>query len=486
MCENCNMPKLNMTRRHSLAALGAGLLSPFVAAALPKQAAAEGVVGTVQSGREIVIRGGYVLPVDPAMKDLVKGDVHIKDGEIVAVAERIDVPAAEVIDATDMIVMPGFVDTHWHMWDGIWRGLVNDATDYFNRHDLLPHYSVEDHHTAVQYAALEAINAGFTTCHNWAHGLRNYDDVEAELSALVETGIRAKLSYSGVIRNVPTPVADLQRALDWIAANGKGRLGLGMTLDGAGEHFKPQVQVARQLGLRPITDHGSFMAFPDLIGPEFIFTHGPGIAPEAVALIAGKKLGVALCPATDPMIGAGLPPVYALLQGGVDLDNISCSIDVTCQSPADPFANLRTLVNSGRIQQVEANNLTGDLLGIAKKGLQWAFSYRDAIRVGTLSGAHVLGLSDQIGSLTPGKRADVILVRTDEPNMLPAANTNPAFQIVQHAVPANVDTVIIDGIIRKRGGKLTGVDVHAVVEKAARAQEAIRKRANLPTVDNTL
>ncbi|THF49267.1 hypothetical protein E6C51_12840 [Allorhizobium terrae] len=486
MCENCKTPQLNMTRRNTLATLGAGLLGPFLASALPRPAAAEEVKSAGQSPREILIRGGYVMPVDPTMKDLVKGDVHIKDGQIVAVAERIEASGADVIDASEMIVLPGFVDTHWHMWDGLWRGLVNDATDYFNRHDLLPYYSVEDHHTAVQYAALEAINAGFTTCHNWAHGLRNYDDMEAELSALQEAGIRAKLSYNGVIQNVPTPAADFQRALEWIAAHGKGRLGLGMTLDNAGEYFKPQVELARKLKLRPITDHGGFMAYPDVIGPEFIFTHGAGIAPEAVALIAGKKLGVALCPSTDPMIGAGLPPVYALIKGGVPLDNISMSIDVTCQSPADPFAGMRTLVNSSRIQQVEANKLTGDLLGIAHKGLKWAFSYRDAIRVGTLSGAHVLGLADQIGSLTPGKRADVILVRTDQPNMLPAANTNPAFQLVQHAAPTDVDTVIIDGIIRKRQGKLIGVDVHAVVEKAARAQESIRKRANMPVLNTTL
>ncbi|MBB3388221.1 cytosine/adenosine deaminase-related metal-dependent hydrolase [Rhizobium sp. BK275] len=486
MCENCKGLELNLTRRHTMVALGAGLLGPFIATGLTKPAVAADQTGPKGSPREILIRGGYVMPVDPVMADLIAGDVHIKDGEIVAVAAQINAPNAEIIDASNMVVLPGFVDTHWHMWNSIWRGMVNDATEYFTRHDLLPYYSVEDHHTAVQYAALEGINAGITTCHNWAHGLRNYDDVQAELSALAEVGIRAKLSYSGVIRNVPTPSADLQRALDWIAANGNGRLGLGMTLDGAGEHFAPQVQVARKLGLRPITDHGSFMAFPDLIGPEFIFTHGAGIAPEAVTMIARKKLGIALCPGTDPMIGNGLPPVYDLIKGGVPLDNISFSIDVSCQSPVDPFASLRTLVNSGRIQQVEANKLTGDLIGIAQKGLKWVFSYRDAIRVGTLSGAHVLGLSDHVGSLTPGKRADVILVRTDQANMLPAANTNPAFQIVQHADPVNVDTVIIDGVIRKRNGKLTGVDIDGVVEKAARAQEAIRKRANLPVLDTSL
>ncbi|WP_181150049.1 amidohydrolase family protein [Ensifer aridi] len=467
-----------MTRRGALGAMGASLLTSVATSG--QSASAEEDAAAVQSSRELLIRGGYVLPVDPAMKDLVKGDVHIRDGEIVAVAETVNAPNAEVIDAAEMIVMPGFVDTHWHMWNSIWRGIANDATEYFSRHALLPHYTVGDHHTAVQYAALEAINAGITTCHNWAHGLRDYNDVEAELQALADTGIRAKMSYSGVIQGVATSIEDLQRALDWIAANGNGRLGLGMTLDGAGEHFARQVKMARKLGLRPITDHGTFMAFPDLVGPEFIFTHGAGIAPEAVAIIADKKIGVALCPSTDPMIGNGLPPVYALLSGGVALENISFSVDVTSQTPADPFACLRTLVNSGRIQQVEASKLTGDLMGIVQAGLKWAFSYRDAVQVGTLSGANVLGLADQVGSLTPGKRADIILVRTDAPNMLPAADTNPTFQLVQHGEPVNVDTVIIDGIIRKRHGKLTGVDVGAIVSKAAQAQVAIRKRAGMP------
>ncbi|WP_027488672.1 amidohydrolase family protein [Allorhizobium undicola] len=485
MCDCCNPKTPKLSRRHALAAMSATVLGPFLASGISSPAAA-GTSSAKPSSGEILLRGGYVLPVDPAMKDLVKGDVHIKDGKIVAVAEHIEAPKADLIDAAGMIVMPGFVDTHWHMWNSLWRGMVNDATDYFNRHDLLPFYSVEDHNTAVQYAALEAINAGITTCHNWSHGLRDYNDVQAELEALADAGIRAKLSYTGVVRGVPTPAADLQRALDWIAANGEGRLGLGMILDGAGEHFVPQVALARKLGLRPITDHGSFMAFPDLLGPEFIFTHGPGLPPEAVRLIAAKKIGVALCPATDPMIGNGLPPIYPMLSGGVSLDNISFSIDVTCQAPADPFACLRTVVNSSRIQQVEANKMTGDLLGIAHKGLKWAFSYRDAIRVGTLSGAHVLGLSDQIGTLTPGKRADVILIRTDAPNMLPAANTNPSYQIVQHGEPANVDTVIIDGIIRKREGRLVGVDVGAVIEKAEKAQADIRQRANLPPLDIAL
>jgi cytosine/adenosine deaminase-related metal-dependent hydrolase len=125
-------------------------------------------------------------------------------------------------------------------------------------------------------------------------------------------------------------------------------------------------------------------------------------------------------------------------------------------------------------------------MGIAQSGTQWKFSYRDAVTVGTLSGANVLGLAGQTGSLTPGKRADIILVRTDEANMLPAANTNPTYQLVQHGEPANVDTVIIDGQIRKRNGKLTGIDAGAIVAKAAAALTEIRKRAGLPPLDTSL
>ena len=175
------------------------------------------------------------------------------------------------------------------------------------------------------------------------------------------------------------------------------------------------------------------------------------------------------------MIGAGLPPIHPLLAGGVPLENISFTVDVTAQTPADPFEMLRTLVNAGRIQQIGNTNLGA----IAQANPEWQFSYRDALEFGTLSGANVLGIADQIGSLTPGKRADVIVIRTDDINMLPAPNTDPTMQLIQHGQPANVDTVFIDGQLRKQAGKLVGVDVRKVVADAAAAQAALRARAGL-------
>lgn len=434
--------------------------------------------------REFLIRGGYVMPVDPLMADLPSGDVHIKDGIIVAVDEHVDAPSAEVIDARHSVVMPGFVDTHWHMWSGIWKGLAAGPSDYFRLLSLGQHYTIDDHYTAVQMSALEAVNAGITTCHNWAHGVRGYDDVEAEMQALVDAGLRAKMGYPSITMGQSTSREDLQRALDWIAAHGEGRIGLGMLLDEMGKDTAQSTVLGRELGLRPITNHGGFLATPDIIGPEFMFTHGAGMDGKLAGALASMKLHIACCPGTDPMIGCGMPPVYTCLEAGLPLENIGFSVDVTCQAPADPFASLRTMVNAARMQQVADRGLTGNLLGIVKENIDWKYTYRDAITTGTLSGANILGLADVTGSLTPGKRADLIVVRTDRTNMVPAEQLDQAVHIVQQAEVENIDTVFIDGVMRKSGGRLVGVDISAVLAKAAKAQADIRQRAGSATLAN--
>lgn len=468
---------LTLSRRGAMGALGAA-----VALGLGGKAFAQPAPSGAEDAGDIVLRGGYVLSMDPALGDLEIGDVYVRDGIIVEIAPQVTAIGALEIDCRNTVVMPGFVDTHWHMWNSIWRGMANDATAYFALQGLAAHYAPEDHYVAVRYAALEALSAGFTTCHNWAHGVDSREDAEAELQALADTGIRAKMGLPGFLKGQPTSRDEVQGLLDWIAANGSGRIGLGMILDGAGAALSERVELARSLNLRPITDHGGSLAQPDLLGPEFLFTHGTALTPEQVSLIIDKRLGVALCPGTDPMIGAGLPPMYALFDGGVPLEQISMTVDVTAQTPADPFAMLRTIVNAGRIQQ--ANN--PNLMGVVQAAPQWLLSYRDALAIGTRGGAAVLGLDGQIGTLTPGKRADVITVRMDALNMLPAPNTNMTFQLVQHALPSNVDTVIVDGRVRKQAGALVGVDVAEVVAQAAASQEAIRQRAKLPPLDTSL
>jgi cytosine/adenosine deaminase-related metal-dependent hydrolase len=466
-----------LTRRQALGSFAAA--TALASIGLPVRSGAQSVGGAagarLAASDHFLIRGGHTLTFEPSIGDLPSGDVLIRGGEIVTVAEQLDVGDADVIDASDCIVMPGFVETHWHMWNSIWRGLVADASAYFRMGSLAEHYTTEDHYTSVLYAACDAINAGITTCHNWAHGIRHGADVEAEMRALRDSGMRARMGYMGVLDGSAITSDDLRAAVEWAEASGGGRLSIGMLLDGAGDAVADQVRLARDLGLKTITDHAGLLQHPELFGPELLVTHGTGLTAEAIALIAENGIKVGLCPTTDPMIGAGLPPIHALLTGGVPLSNISFTVDVSAQTPADPFEMMRTLVNAGRIQQAQTTNL----MAIAQGAPEWRFTYRDALEVGTLSGANVLGISDQVGSLTPGKRADVIVVRKDDVNMLPAIDTDPTYQLVQHAQPANVDTVVIDGRLRKYAGSLVGIDLSEVITNAAAAQTAIRRRAGL-------
>lgn len=429
---------------------------------------------------EILLQGGYVLSMDTEIGDLRSGDVLIRDGQIIEVGVSIDAPQAQVIDATDMVIMPGFVETHWHMWESSWRGLANDAGEYFRSSGLLgPHYTPEDFHAAVRYAALDAINAGITTVHNW-HMVPDFEVAVVEMQALVESGLRAKMGYPAIIEGEMTGETELSMALDWVNENGEQRLELSLLLDGVpAEQMQTATELGRSLTLWPITDHNGGLGSPEVSGEEFLVTHGPGLTPEDIEIMVEKDIKLALSPLIDPMIGGGLPPVYAVLAGGVPLENISFSIDVSAQTPVDPFASLRAMVNSARMQQVDANQAgtTQGAIRMPTQDIEWIFSYRDALLAGTYGGANVLGLADQIGSLTPGKRADVIMVNLNMINMLPLTDVNIPMQLVQHGLPANVDTVIIDGQIRKLDGELVGIDIQQVINETARSQFEIRSRA---------
>jgi cytosine/adenosine deaminase-related metal-dependent hydrolase len=445
---------------------------------------------TTNAGRaargEYLIQGAYVLSVDGAVGDLREGDIHVRDGVIVAVAPHIDAPAAELIDGRLCIAMPGFVDVHWHMWNSIWRGLAHDAVQYFGLHRLATSYTAQDHYDAVRYAALEAVNAGITTCHNWAHALRDADDAEAEMQALVDAGIRARFGQGDsfpIVQRALSP-DDLRRSLDWIERNGDGRLSLGIAIHNP-TALAEEIATARLLGLPTIATHVDYSQHLDLLGPDVLFTHGAGASPQVIALVARTGMKVGLCPTTDPLVGAGQPPLQQLIDGGVSVDRIGFSVDVTCQTSADPFGAMRAMLNSARIQQRRDSSfekvLAEDLFG--RGPATPLMRPRQVIDIATLNGARVLGLDHLTGSLTPGKCADMILVRTDDLNMLPLPDVNMTFQLVQCGQPANVDTVIVDGRILKRSGKLLHVDKAEVVNRAAAAQAGIRKRAGLEPVD---
>nr|WP_254925585.1 MULTISPECIES: amidohydrolase family protein [unclassified Rhodococcus (in: high G+C Gram-positive bacteria)] len=217
----------------------------------------------------------------------------------------------------------------------------------------------------------------------------------------------------------------------------------------------------------------------DLLGPDIMVTHGPGMPHQFKMLPAERKTKLGLCPTTDPLIGAGLPPLFDFLEAGFAIEDIGFSVDVSCQTGVGPFAAMRIMMNSMRISQQNGAPFEQIIFtpGNPEDPTNGLTMPRKVLETATINSARVLGIEDKVGSLTPGKRTDIVLVRNDDPNMLPAPDTNATFQLVQFAQPSNVDTVLVDGRVVKANGRMVGVDTKSIDQDAARVQQEVTRRA---------
>jgi len=436
---------------------------------------------------EFVIRAATVLTMDPSIGDFATGDVHVREGGIVAVAPRIDVANVQTIDGSGMICMPGIVDTHWHLWTSLFRPFVRadvDELGYFpvsNRLGVL--MTSEDSYRSVMLGLAEALSAGVTTVHNWAHNVRSPDHADAELSAMRDAGIRGRFAYGpaqGMPDDQPMDMAGIARVKrDWMPGDGLLTLGIcsrnigAMSIGGATrgvltiDMAKKDWGGARALGL-PITVHTSgpspikVLEEAGLLGPDVQLVHPLLTTPEERAILKTRGVSYSTAPVGEARrpSSAGVIQLGELLEAGI---KTSLSTDHTTNYNCDPFVGMRILfaLHQHRI---------GNKVPLTVKRL---------VQLATLDGAIDLGIADKTGSLTPGKRADIILIRTSDINMSPAGD--PYEAIVSLAQPNNVETVIVDGRILRQSGKFTALDYGKIVDEARRAAAALRSKAKWPT-----
>jgi 5-methylthioadenosine/S-adenosylhomocysteine deaminase len=436
----------------------------------------------------LLIRGGYVLTMD-SPGDLAGGDVHVRDGVIQQIGRNIDAPEAELVDACGKIVAPGLVDTHWHMWNTLLRGLSDgrptpdgpDRAGYFATcAGLGRHFLPGDMYAGTRLAAAEAIDAGITTVHDWSHNIRGADWAEAELRALAESGLRARFSYGYQAGHPNDRLMDLNGlaglAADWPSHSAGGRLHLGAAWRGTGGSnpamrvapalYRAEIEAARGLAL-PVSVHasgpasaaGQVRTYSDagLLGPDLQVVHLNSASPEEIALAAAAGTPVSVSPWTELQIGYGQPATGALLAAGLP---VGLSVDTTMLSGnADMFAIMK-------VTQACAN---------AGARHEFALTARDVLRLATIDGARTLGLGAATGSLAVGKRADVIVVSADSPNL--GVLTDPARLLVTAATPRDVELVVADGRILKRDGVVTALDVPEVVRAARAALAGVLSRA---------
>lgn len=418
-----------------------------------------------------LIRGGIVVSMDPAIGDLRRGDVLVEGDRIQAVAERIDAPGAEVIDASGCIVLPGLVNAHQHTWQTALRGVAGNWTilEYFHHvhAGLATKFRPEDIHIATLVGALNQMNCGATTLVDWCHNNPTPEHTDRAVDALVESGIRAAFFHGSPkpdpkpgqkpFWEVPHPRSEVKRLLKRLPAN-NGLVTLGLAI--LGPHYstyevaQQDFRLAREFGLiasmhcaggeARTPDGWDRLAAEGLLGDNTNIVHGQTLSDEQLAFMVERGVTFSLTPETEMTQGHGFAITGRLRKLGVQP---SLGVDLESAISGDLFGVARAALASQRAMDNAASRAaTGKLPETS------TIHCREALGWITIEGARMLKMDDRIGSLTPGKQADVILIRADDLNMWPVHD--PVTSVVMQANTGNVDTVMVAGEFRKRHGKL--------------------------------
>jgi 5-methylthioadenosine/S-adenosylhomocysteine deaminase len=431
-----------------------------------------------------LVKGGAVISVDPALGTLPRADILVRDGAIVSVGPALSANDAEIIDASRMIVMPGMVDSHYHMWSTLGRNFLSDnGFEYFPaKWATAGLYGVDDFHNSVSLGLAELAFGGVTTVHNWSHNNRSPQHVDAELQAHRNSLLRARYSLGHVDRMPPDIVntfGDLDRVQrEWFDDSSRldGLVRLGVNLrgmvqsDAAVFHAEMQDMLKRKIPVcihasqsQPNSDDAADYEKRGYLGPNFLFCHYIAASDGDRAAMARTRTPLSFSTHSELRLGEHGDPRSALLKARAAGVTVTLSSDATSIAPPNMFENMRFTWNMGiPWKQTDTEKLP-------------PVGFAEVIEMATINGARALGLGDVTGSLTPGKRADLILIRTTDLNIAPLAQIEAT--VVLSATPANVDTVMVDGRILKRDGKLLHCDVPGIVERAERSAWRIRHAA---------
>ena len=439
-----------------------------------------------------LIKNGTIITVDPAISDLAKGDLLIEDGRIAQVAPQIDAGAdAEVIDASDRLVLPGMVDTHRHTWQALFRNIGSDWTlaHYLSGlHGTVSGlYRAEDTYAGNLLGGLEALDSGITTLVDWCHNLNSPEHTDAAVDAHFTSGGRVVFGHGGGHRHWQPP-SDLDHPADDVRRLRKGRLAsddqlVTLFLAPRGNQFatmrvtENDWALAAELGIRITCHFGdgewgknrpvAALAQKKLLGPTMTFVHCNSLADDELKMMADAGVTASVSPDIELQMGHGWPATGRLMKAGI---KPSFSIDVCSSNGGHMFGTMRAAIGTQRgFDNEDARNA-----GKASVD-EMELTCRQVLEFATIEGARACGMDGKIGSLTPGKRADIILVRTDTWSMTPL--NNPIGQFVYNAHPGLVDTILVDGKVVKRDGKLLTADFARVRRLANDARDDIVRRA---------
>lgn len=453
----------------------------------------------IMATQRIVVRGGHLLSMDPQIGELRQGDVLIEDGVIAAVRPSLGEVDAEVIDASGHIVAPGLIDTHRHTWQTQLRALCTDwtLTDYLFgvRFSVSPAYTPDDVHLGNFLGAVDALESGVTTILDFSHCNNTPDHADAAVTGLLDAGIRAVFGYGFFESSPMAPphftthaarLRDFARIADTYFSSADGLVRLGVALTEVGviplSATAAEVAAARERSALQVTHTGCVWSLPNgiteldaagLIGPDQVHVHCNTLTEDEWRILARNDAKVSISVETELNMGMGRPAFAACERHSI-APTLSC--DIISLNSGDLFAQLRQGLGFKRWADSEAMNLSGeDPERVSTTALE-------ALRWSTVNAAQAIGLGDRIGSLTPGKQADVIVVGgagTSQHPIVDAAGT-----LVFQTTTRDVRTVLVAGRAVKRDGVMTGVELPPLLSRAETSADNVlaRVRAAVPAL----
>lgn len=413
---------------------------------------------STKNGRTL-FKAGTVVTMDPSVPNLATGDVLVDGDRIAAVGANIAADGAEVIDAAGSIIMPGLIDAHHHAWLGVMRRMMPDVDDLFAyigvvAETLGAQYRPVDMYVSTKLTAVASLDAGITTIIDACHNSRSPEHTDAALEAFDTVGIRA-LHMVGAAMDKKASAAHLPADLARLAANwnhdgGLVRVGL------FGQFNLDWWKVARGLDMRILTEFigdlaklGPEFAEKGLLGTHNIFNHCTRMPEQNWRLFADSGVNVTINPRSDALFGFD-DDRFAYQQAIDHGMTPAIGIDLDTAFGSDLFGEMHALFGQQR-SAMRYRRFRGE------QDVPAPISVKAVLEAATVNGARAAGLETTIGTLTPGKQADIIMVRTNGVGVFPV--TNAIGTIVQAVERSDVDTVMVAGAIRKRGGRLVGVDV---------------------------
>lgn len=457
-------------------------------------------------GRRYIIRGGSVMSMDPQVGDFAKADVLVEGKKILAVGPNLHAGNAAVIDATGRIVMPGFIDTHHHQFETALRSFLADGLllpgtpggdiNYY-QYILLtfaPVYRPQDVYINELFGALSQLDDGVTTVHDISQIHHSPAHSDAAIKALFDSGRRSAFGYfesaGGVAGNqYPTDATRINK--QWFSS--KDQL---VTMIMGGEVYLPGYEkawnIGRQLdlqiaahilspfGIRPTLDllaQGQGGDSHTLkLGPDNLFVHMTGMSDLGWQKCKDAGVQVSLAVPIEMNMRHGMPPILKMESLGMEP---SLSVDVECTLTADFFTQMRSCMNLQRalVNQMILDSGSSDWPA-QPPGVPNPLTTRDVLRYATMNGAKHLRLDKKVGSLTPGKEADIIILDATRINVAPLNQVPGA--VVSLMDRTNVETVIVAGKMRKWKGKLLDVDLRRLRQQLEASRDYIFKAANIP------